>query len=104
MTKKENNLVLLSSDEEYRGGRSSSSKRSYGKTKSQSPFPRKSTRQAKKARLQGSRSCLHKDSRNVDEVCMKFLCFLSMLYIFLFTVLDSGVCEGAWTRMNLAGL
>ncbi|KAL0543435.1 hypothetical protein IC582_018531 [Cucumis melo] len=67
MTKKENTPGLLSSDEEYCGGRSSSSKRRYRKTKSQSPLPRKSTRQAKKARLLGSRSCLQKDSRNVDE-------------------------------------
>ncbi|CAK9320767.1 unnamed protein product [Citrullus colocynthis] len=67
MTKKENNLVLLSSDEEYCGGQSSSSKRRYRKTKSQPPLPRKSIRQAKKARVLGSRSCLQKDSRNVDE-------------------------------------
>lgn len=66
MTKKENNLVLLSSDEEYCGGQSSSSKRRYRKTKSQPPLPRKSIRQAKKARVLGSRSCLQ-DSRNVDE-------------------------------------
>lgn len=98
MTKKENNPGLLSSDEEYCGGRSSSSKRRYRKTKSQSPLPRKSTRQAKKARLLGSRSCLQKDSRNVDEVCVKFLLLLiHALHYSLVTVFDS---ECVWAPMD----
>lgn len=98
MTKKENNLVLLSSDEEYCGGQSSSSKRRYRKTKSQPPLPRKSIRQAKKARVLGSRSCLQ-DSRNVDEVYVKFLWLLNhALQYFLVIVFDSGVCMSAHGR------
>lgn len=77
MKKTEKNLVLLSSDEEEDcSGRSSGSKRSNSKMKSRSPFPRKSTRQVKKARLLGSRSSLHKDSRNFDEVHIKFFLLL----------------------------
>ncbi|XP_023544182.1 cell cycle checkpoint protein RAD17 [Cucurbita pepo subsp. pepo] len=93
MTKKENNLVVLSSDEEYCGGRSSSSKRRYRKTKSQSPLPRKSTRQAKKARLLGSRSCLHKDSRNVDEFNLFCEDFDQVFSTFKVSAGSGGMCR-----------